>query len=363
VLTSLEIKNFRTFKHLRIERLGRVNLVVGKNNVGKTTLLEALRLYGAYWPPATVASILDERNEIVGASEGSELLLLESLLHGRNVSEGSQILIRDAQVPSGRNLVATFVSGNDAVDKGESKRNSSLAQPGRWALKIAVNGSEVTVRANEISRYRSGFTNVGTMRVAGTPFLRGTMCGGATEAMMAAWWDELSLTEAEDRILNALRLIAPIKRVGFVADPRVREHRIAKASLEGQRQPVPMAALGDGVVRMFQIAVAMEFAVTNREETFSLLLIDEVESGVHHTLHPGLWRFILQAARALDVQVFATTHSWDCLKGLAKATKEDVETNAEAIRLEQVEGEEQTGAVIIDREGLPIVVRDSIEVR
>jgi hypothetical protein len=362
MLSSLEIRNFRTFHHLRIERLGRVNLVVGKNNVGKTTLLEALRLYGAYWPPATVASILDERNEIVGASEGSELLLLESLVHGRNVSEESRIEIRDPQ-PGGRNVVATFVPGNDTVGKREGKGNSSLSQPGRWALKIAVNGSEVTVRADEVGRYRSGFTNVGTMRVAGTPFLRGTMCGGATEAMMAAWWDELSLTEAEDRILHALRLVAPIKRVGFVADPRVREHRIAKASLEGQRQPVPMAALGDGVVRMFQIAVAMEFAATNREETFSLLLIDEVETGVHHTLHPDLWRFILQAARALDVHVFATTHSWDCLEGLAKAVKEDEEADAQAIRLEKIEGEDQTGAVVIDREGLPIVVRDSIEVR
>ena len=47
MLSSLEIKNFRTFSHLVIQRLGRVNLIVGKNNVGKTTLLEALRIYGS----------------------------------------------------------------------------------------------------------------------------------------------------------------------------------------------------------------------------------------------------------------------------------------------------------------------------
>ena len=47
ILDSLEIHNFRRFRHLRIERLGRVNLIVGKNNVGKTSLLEALRFYAS----------------------------------------------------------------------------------------------------------------------------------------------------------------------------------------------------------------------------------------------------------------------------------------------------------------------------
>lgn len=45
ILDSLEIRNFRGFNHLQIERLARVNLIVGKNNVGKSSLLEAIELY------------------------------------------------------------------------------------------------------------------------------------------------------------------------------------------------------------------------------------------------------------------------------------------------------------------------------
>src|SRR5207248_10243537 len=65
ILNSLEIKNFRGFRHLQIERLGRVNLIVGKNNVGKTSLLEALRLYASRAStPTFIWEILSTRNEI-----------------------------------------------------------------------------------------------------------------------------------------------------------------------------------------------------------------------------------------------------------------------------------------------------------
>jgi AAA15 family ATPase/GTPase len=63
ILNSLEIRNFRCFKHLQIERLGRVNLIVGKNNVGKSTLLEALRLYAYKGSPNLIWKILQSRDE------------------------------------------------------------------------------------------------------------------------------------------------------------------------------------------------------------------------------------------------------------------------------------------------------------
>jgi hypothetical protein len=96
---------------------------------------------------------------------------------------------------------------------------------------------------------------------------------------------------------------------------------------------------------------------------YSFLLIDEVDTGIHYSLHRDLWRFIFRAARSLDIQVFATTHSLDCLRGFAAAAAEDEEADAQVIRLEKIEGHEATRAVVFDRTDLPIVLRDSIEVR
>jgi AAA15 family ATPase/GTPase len=61
VLNSLEIRKFRGFQHLQIERLGRVNLIVGKNNVGKSNLLEALQMYAQR---ASTSTIISEMMEV-----------------------------------------------------------------------------------------------------------------------------------------------------------------------------------------------------------------------------------------------------------------------------------------------------------
>jgi hypothetical protein len=62
-LSSLEIRQFRAFRKLEIERLGRVNLIVGKNNVGKTSVLEALRLYANPGSPQVLLDLISTRDE------------------------------------------------------------------------------------------------------------------------------------------------------------------------------------------------------------------------------------------------------------------------------------------------------------
>src|SRR5438132_982123 len=73
ILNSLEIRGFRGFRHLQIERLGCVNLVVGKNNVGKSSLLEALRLYARRGSPSLIWELLKERDESIASSSGRRL--------------------------------------------------------------------------------------------------------------------------------------------------------------------------------------------------------------------------------------------------------------------------------------------------
>ena len=91
----------------------------------------------------------------------------------------------------------------------------------------------------------------------------------------------------------------------------------------------------------------------------ALCFHDDIEGGVHHTDFVEMWKRNVATAKRRDFQIFATTHSWDCIEGFVAA----VGCNGQIIRLEEVEGEAQTGAVIMNGKDLPIIVRDRIEIR
>ena len=216
---------------------------------------------------------------------------------------------------------------------------------------------------------RSGSMQELRQRDPGPPFLRGIQ--GGNEIAEVAWqWDRIGLTESEKRVLGVLQIVSPIEAISFVGEPQNVGGRVAKVRVAGSRKPIPLAVLGDGAVRMFQVAVALEYAaiaagVESDSEpprnVFPLLLIDEVEIGIHYSLHVDLWRFILKAARDLGVQVFATTHSWDCIQGFQQAAAEDDQDDAVLIRLES--GKDKSRAFLFNEEELAVVTREQIEVR
>lgn len=365
MLTSFEIKNFRTFSHLRIERLGRVNLIVGKNNVGKTTLLEALRIIGSTRPAETILSILEARNEVrpsadlASSGERKPHYAMESLIHGRSLRNTLQVeIIAGGSAPEDNYMVDASWFPVSLSHHGVSLRSPI----GAWQLNLDGSANLMAFADSDPIDLPSAPPPL--VDIPGAP---------QTEMMVGSWWDDVWLPSGRERVLELLKTVAPIEDVIFVRDPRSKQRRMAKAKVKDVDEPVPLAAMGAGVVRLLHIALAMEYAANRAEQItkvceqtrdiYAFLLIDEVDSGIHYGLHAHLWRFVLNAARKLDVQVFATTHSWDCLRGFAEAVGEDEQNDGLVIRLEKVEGEEQTGAVIIEPDALPVVVRDSIEVR
>ena len=77
----------------------------------------------------------------------------------------------------------------------------------------------------------------------------------------------------------------------------------------------------------------MALALANSRDGF--LFIDEAENGIHHSIQQGYWRMVLQAAHDNNVQVIATTHSWDCVRAFAQAAAENEDVDGLLIRLER----------------------------
>ena len=91
------------------------------------------------------------------------------------------------------------------------------------------------------------------------------------------------------------------------------------------------------------------------------MVIDEAENGIHHSVQHNYWRMVLQTAQENNVQVFATTHSWDCVSGFAQAATELEDAEGVLVRLERENG--AIRAVEYSREELQIASEQGIEVR
>src|SRR5216683_2510729 len=334
LLNSLEIRNFRGFHHLQIERLGRVNLIVGKNNIGKSSLLEALRLYTQRFSPTLVWEILRARDESKYSSgvldESKYLLTSRSLDRPENFE--SQLLALK-YLFYGRKAIRTYV---EPIQIGPlNSQDETLSISIGWYAEEADEQGRLKRRLLEPEEYS----------VVDNPLPRFTIQMGKQSKI--------------DYPLTFSRLIRPeLEEINsFVGDTESRTGlgRVPIVRIKDIDEPLPLRSLGDGMQRILGIALALV------NTTDGILLIDEIENGIHYSVQPELWQLIFQLARRLNVQVFATTHSWDCIKGFQRAAEKEKQEEGMLIRLGRRKGE--AAVTLFDEEELGIATRQQIEVR
>ena len=186
-----------------------------------------------------------------------------------------------------------------------------------------------------------------------SPFIRAS---GWLMLALSQQWDKIVLKEQEEDVLNILRVVEPdVQRINFVGEDNGTSRRIPIVRTAEMREPVPLRSLGEGMNRLFGIALALTAARDG------ILLIDEIETGLHYSVMPNVWKLIFQVAERLNVQVFATTHSWDCIEAFQQAAAQDRNEEAVLIRLENRNG--SVTATLFDERKLDIATRELIEVR
>ncbi len=382
-LPDLTIKGFRGIEELSIPRLGRVTLLAGRNSVGKTTVLDAIRVYAARGRFSALDRILRGREEVLlGSDEDSDIFFepdWTSLFYGRNVSASSHISIGPTKDSEQLHIRTAYLTEDEHLFQATLPLldSDSLTDDTMSALKIIFQGrvhiipwviSPSTMGATSISRrIRNELVHRGLGRRSGEENLPPqVICqslgpGLLSNVELAGFWESVALTSYEDRAVQSLGLIfgTQVERVAVIgAEPRTRNRSSgpkAVVKLKGHDRPVPLRSLGDGALRLFGVALA----IANSRGGF--LLIDEAENGIHYTLQKDFWRMVLQAAQENNVQVIATTHSGDCIKGFAQASMESKSVEGVLFRLSTQDG--ALSAVEYSEEELLTAAKQGIEVR
>jgi AAA15 family ATPase/GTPase len=340
MLKSFQVSNFRLFKHLEIGRLNRVNLIVGKNNAGKSTFLEAVALYASNASPSVFLDLVESRQEnwVSEAQSQSQNFTGNSVRHlffGHKLPKIGEQGILIGEVPTNTKIHISAAAYQNKSDDEDTVRKIRISGVQLDLFDEDPSSFEVFLVAEEVERTRRLFRLDGEdMRsirrnssvrlyqrqdIEPKLICQAVSTGNMSNRKLAALWDLTSLTNLESDVISSLGIIDNrVSGVAFVEDinqnqKRTGENRIPLIKLEGIDEPLPLKSMGDGMTRLFHIIVALVNAQNG------LLLIDEFENGLHWSVQPTVWDIVFQLAEKLNVQVFATTHSRDCVQGFDSA--------------------------------------------
>jgi AAA15 family ATPase/GTPase len=214
---------------------------------------------------------------------------------------------------------------------------------------------------------------IGKNNVGKTNFLKyveserkGSRCDGESEyinfeskvlARLSAFGITEKMTHYNENIqaviLDAAKMFVPdASELHYVVDGKYHSLEIWQHT---GLKAVSVEILGNGAKRVVGFGLALARSAKG------VLLIDEVENGLLWTILPEVWNFLIRSAKRLEVQMFATTHSLDCIRAFNEALEETEEKSALVIRLEQ--RDTGTHAEIFDVDRLAVVLKERIEIR
>jgi AAA15 family ATPase/GTPase len=378
MINSISIKNFKNLEDLKIPSLKRVNLITGKNNTGKSSLLEAVSLIIDEGNPSLIDIIINDRGEDyskhisdydLGNSYTKEkakysiqnlnLKSLSSLFYKRKIEfDTNEIEISS----TGKNLSKLSLNlinyeekkifdkkGNPIGQKKVASKNIE----NNFALEIDFQGTEKhhnLIPLNEkpfgIYANTSNLKSIPLLSINNNSFFK---------IDTSLFFDSIALSEKENYVIEALQIIEPtIERLAFVENGK--NNRKAVVKLKNEKEIVPLQSMGDGINRVLTIALLL----VNAENGY--LLIDEFENGLHYSVQEKLWKIIFHLSQKLNIQILATTHSNDCINSFENILNDSTNSyEGKLIRLDNVNG--KIKQVEFDKEELKIATQQNIEVR
>ena len=337
---SFRVKNFRCFKDLQINDLGRVNLIAGKNNTGKTALMEAMYVHTKPLSPWVLFDLQKTR----GLDAPADYMPQHWKQFFYELDTTQRIVIEnaDSHSPTRRTLTIS--------DHATTNTDPQILEQIRMDLiKYGIAGTDSRVVVGSIDRFLEFKLNFDEGKSDSVFFFRDTWMyrneeverksffipaqSRPTKQRVASQFSQLEIDGTLKSLIDVLRILEP-----RLSDLRLLSpdgELIIWAQMQGIR--LPLRVMGEGMNHVCNIAITL---LTSPN---SVIFIDEIENGIHHTVQCNVWKAIGQVARELDIQVFATTHSLEMIRAAYEAFSE--EGKLEEFRYHRLSRSSKTGDI------------------
>jgi hypothetical protein len=353
---SVRIQNFRQFKDLTLDNLAQINLITGANNTGKTSLLEALFLHVTPTNPGIVLTIADLRGVSGVVAEG---LYAWGFLF-RDGASDKPILIESADMNGGPVRLEVRVSETQNVMLKEPSVTNGSSTPAVISTARApypslelryfatnLTGTPDSVSSIRLEQDQSVFS---APRMPPRPFFYLANRPSDSSADARRFSRLVELRRAQD-VVDALRKLEPrLNELTVLVQPS----GPTVAADIGPGTLVPTSYMGQGFERLLSIVPAIMLSEGGT------VLIDEIDAGLHYSVLPDVWRIIVSTAIEHGVQVFATTHSYECIQAALAAAGSD-EDKLALYRLSRRDGDVR--ATRVGHEGMRAAADFALELR
>jgi hypothetical protein len=290
MLTSLQLTNFRQFEELTIEPLARVNLIAGSNGTGKTSILEAL--YLLFGKP----ELLGELPSLFRQDQGAKANLHSYWNWLKSKKKGH-----------------FRISGNPIIDKrGVSYdqyavRFQEQSPNNPFILTWEYKGLGTSIAFNIGKDGRSNLLHTGLQESQFWFGVEAFPTKFLTPFEDADRFNQVTVKRhGKERLTELLRIVEPhLNKLEYVKLDTPEPVIYAELDMDDL---IPATQLGQGFSRLLRI-----FSGILASEA-KIVLIDEIENGLHWTALEQVWRGIAELTRQQDVQIFATTHSLECIR-------------------------------------------------
>ncbi len=307
IIDYIEIKNFRCFDIVLVENLKRVNLISGDNNVGKSAFLEAVEIaVKATEPSNLVTAIFDTINR--RQSYGLQFTEFDVIAYDQNV----------LQMKTNATTVALTIKPESPLsssgDLFAAEQQEELDYDDNLIVSTEVNGQLQKVPYNKL---------VGVLRKRDYPFLRRNFISNESvnfipstsldEKNLAILYGKIVDTGMIEEVNEFLRMFD--SRIDSLVIRPTEMRSIFKIKLKHRNTPVLLSSMGGGLNRYIAIVCAIWKSKNGH------LFIDELENGIHYSKYEQLWDIIFKTSNAANCQVFAATHSRECIEAFSKVAE------------------------------------------
>jgi AAA15 family ATPase/GTPase len=327
-ISNLGVKRFRGITDLTLDDLGDINFIVGDNNVGKTSILEAVSLWTS---PGKIDNIVSSARLRIGHPFPSRIRQFECFVSLFPFSHDN------------KEIHLTAIINDEQHDLIISGILEKRILPRTSLIQVSLDDEEAEEEMVE----------------AEVECFAGSLTYNSLVKEIVICEDEIKATVLND-LLIPIKFISPVRHItgntinkdmlpykenvtallslfdenitGFDSVPDRFGRRPTEYIHHKKHGIIPVFTFGDGLKRVLVLASYIALAQNG------ILLIDEIDTSIHVSILSDIFKWFIAACKKFNVQVFASTHSKEALSEMVTVAIEDKQSDFVAYKIENARG-------------------------